>query len=308
MRKTISRLKSATVTAGLALCLGIAVCAVSVAFADGAPAAASAVPKVIAWHDSYDAALAASKTSAKPVMVFMFAAWCEYCKQFDTETFADAKVRALSTQFESFRFDGDKDTQLEEKVAGQNHFPTVMFLSDGREVLRQVGFVAAPVFLIKMQTALDNVKLAEQIPALEAKIAADPTDAASLAQLGHIYTQFEQSDKALPLLAKAAGLGKDGKLGLLRDVKLDQAIGELRREETGAADHLSAWVQGNTGSKRLAEAEFHLGFAQAAAGKFADATKTFAAVSAAAPASPYSTLARFYAGLVHDRLPTNAGG
>ena len=142
MRKTISRLKSATVTAGLALCLGIAVCAVSAAFADGAPAAASAVPKVIAWHDSYDAALAASKTSAKPVMVFMFAAWCEYCKQFDTETFADAKVRALSTQFESFRFDGDKDTQLEEKVAGQNHFPTVMFLSDGREVLRQVGFVA----------------------------------------------------------------------------------------------------------------------------------------------------------------------
>ena len=272
----------------------LAVSACCFAFAEDTP------PAKITWHASLDAALTAAKTSGKPVMVDFTAEWCHFCKQLDTETYTDPKIVALSAKFECVKVDADKEDAACKKY-GARSFPTIVFLSGAQEALRTVGLTAAPVFLAKMQLALDNQKLVAEIPDLEAKANAKPPDAAAVARLGHIYTAAERNEKALPLLNEAAKLDKDGKLGLLVDVKLDQAIVEAQRRDRQALADLKAWITANPDHPRMAEARLQRGFTLAVAGEMDAALVDFDAVTAAQPEGLQAQLAANYAQLIRDQ-------
>ena len=276
------------------LLVALALSALCFAFADDAP------PTKITWHPNMDAALAAAKTSGKPVMADFDATWCHFCTQFDSETLADPKVIALSAKFECVKVDVDKDEAIAKKYEVRR-YPTVVFLSGGQEALRMVESSTAPVFLGKMQLALDNQKLVAEIPDLEAKAHAKPPDAAAVAQLGHIYTEAEKDDKALPLLNQAAKLDKDGKLGLLSDVKLDRALIESRRRDKGALADLKAWIAANPDSPRMPEARVARGFTLAAAGEMDAALADLDAVIAAQPDGLQGAMAANYAKIIRDQ-------
>jgi thiol-disulfide isomerase/thioredoxin len=275
------------------LLIALAVSACCVAFADDAP------PTKIAWHKTLDSALDAAKTSGKPVMVDFTAEWCHFCQQLDTETYTDPKVVALSEKFECAKVDADREDATCKKYAARS-FPTIVFLSGDQEALRTVGFSAAPVFLAKMQLALDNQKLVAEIPDLQAKANANPPDAAAVARLGHVYTVTEKNEKAQPLLDQAAKLDKGGQLGLLVDVKLDQAIIESRRRDRAALADLKAWIEANPGSPRMAEARLQRGYTLAVTGDMDGALADFDAVVAAQPDGLQGLMAANYSKLIRD--------
>lgn len=66
----------------------------------------------IVWQPSFEAAMAQSLVSGKPVMVDFGAAWCGTCKMIEEQTHPDAAVSAESKNFVMVKVDADKRTDL----------------------------------------------------------------------------------------------------------------------------------------------------------------------------------------------------
>lgn len=103
------------------------------------------------WVTDYDKALAEAKASGKPVMIDFFATWCGPCKMLDKHTYTDAKVVEQSRSLVAVRIDVDQNQKLAQKYRVES-IPTIVFLnSQGKEVRREVGFIAAPKMLEQMR-------------------------------------------------------------------------------------------------------------------------------------------------------------
>jgi thiol:disulfide interchange protein len=110
----------------------------------------------IAWEPTYAQALDKAKAENKPVMMDLYADWCGPCRKLDSETWSDAKVRALATSFVCVKVNVDNDKATADKY-GANAIPLVVFLKpDGAEDSRNMGFVGAGEMLGFMNKALGN--------------------------------------------------------------------------------------------------------------------------------------------------------
>lgn len=119
----------------------------------GADAKAPAGGGEIAWETDYAGALEKAKSGNKPVMIDLYADWCGPCRQLDTDTWSDAKVKALAAEFVCVKVDVDKDGATAEKYEA-NAIPLVVFLKpDGSEVTRSVGFKGPADMLKQMEEA-----------------------------------------------------------------------------------------------------------------------------------------------------------
>ena len=118
-----------------------------------APAKPEKIPDDIQWQPSFEAAMAQSKKSGKPLMVDFYTDWCGYCRKLDSDVFTDFGVISESVNFVSVKVNAEKAPALAQKYQVEG-FPTIIWLgSDGTQLERLPGFIEAPGFLETMRSA-----------------------------------------------------------------------------------------------------------------------------------------------------------
>jgi len=109
---------------------------------------------------NYEAALARSKMTNKPVVVVFSASWCPPCRQMNEQVYPSTQVAALKDQFVWAYLDVD---QTSNRSAAAKHnvqgIPHVQFLRpDGKDLGKLVGGTSATAFATQLKSVLASTK------------------------------------------------------------------------------------------------------------------------------------------------------
>lgn len=99
------------------------------------------------WHKSLDEGLAISREENKPVFVYFWAVWCQYCEKFETQTLTDPRIRQmLEEDFVMVAIDLDEDRTVPARY-GVSYPPHELFVDgNGEEIDRVGGYIDADTF------------------------------------------------------------------------------------------------------------------------------------------------------------------
>ncbi len=90
----------------------------------------------LTWYRSLDKGLQMAKEENKPVAMYFWATWCQFCARFQTETLANPPVKKLLEEdFIIVAVDLDVDKDVANQYNGWPP-PKVMFLDPNGEVVR----------------------------------------------------------------------------------------------------------------------------------------------------------------------------
>ena len=113
----------------------------------------------LVWNNSLDEGLAAAQEQHKPVFVYFWAVWCQYCEKFETQTLPDPRImEALNDDFILVAIDLDEDREVPRKY-GVSYPPLELFLDEyGNEITRVPGYVDADRFYAVVSDVSFNYK------------------------------------------------------------------------------------------------------------------------------------------------------
>lgn len=111
------------------------------------------------WSRSLDSSLAAAQQENKPVMIYFWAIWCQYCAGFQTNTLANPQIKPmLENDFILVAMDLDVDKEVSQKY-GVSYPPYVVFLdTKGKVIDRISGGVGPETFLPIAMQVRDSVR------------------------------------------------------------------------------------------------------------------------------------------------------
>ena len=100
----------------------------------------------------YEVALARAKAEDKPVMLYFWAVWCQYCEKFETGTMPDPRVKSMmENDFILISVDLDEDRDVSQRW-GVSYPPNELFITaDEQEITRIPGYVDADAFTSTLQ-------------------------------------------------------------------------------------------------------------------------------------------------------------
>lgn len=113
----------------------------------------------LTWYKSLDEGLIQAQQEDKPVMVYFWAVWCQFCEKFETETIPNPAVsKVLTEDFVLVAIDLDEDRDTPSKY-GVGYPPYELFLDKNGEVIERVpGFVEADRFLIRINAVKEKAR------------------------------------------------------------------------------------------------------------------------------------------------------
>jgi len=102
----------------------------------------------LVWYKSIDKALTVAKQENKPVMVYFWASWCQFCEKFETETLPNPEVKKILTNdYVLVAIDLDENRAIANKY-GVSYPPNIIFLDKNGTIIERIpGFVEADEFL-----------------------------------------------------------------------------------------------------------------------------------------------------------------
>ncbi|NJD77956.1 MAG: thioredoxin family protein [Candidatus Methanoperedens sp.] len=102
----------------------------------------------ITWNRSLDNGFQMAKEQNKPIVVYFWAVWCQYCAGFQANTLGNPEVKKiLEEDYVLVAMDLDRDRDVARKY-GVSYPPYVLFLDGNDNVLERVaGAVDAKTFL-----------------------------------------------------------------------------------------------------------------------------------------------------------------
>jgi thioredoxin-like negative regulator of GroEL len=191
-------------------------------------AAVAEEPAEIAWMTGTGKALKEARQSQKPVVVDLWAVWCEPCKLMEKTTFRDGRVLELIEGFVPLKVDADSETLFVERYA-IDAFPTMLFLDEnGDELTRLKGFSEADEFLAGLKAVGSGyASYLEQI--------ANRNDPHSLKGAAVYMLEIGNPERAVELLRKATKLSKGAEAIELEELELMLAESMLSCGRAGAA-------------------------------------------------------------------------
>ncbi len=113
----------------------------------------------LTWSRSLDASLQKAQAEDKPVMIYFWAIWCQYCARFQSDTLGNPQVKEiLEKDYILVAMDLDVDKDVSRKY-GVSYPPYVLFLDGNDKVLERVaGAVDAGYFLPVVTKVRDQVR------------------------------------------------------------------------------------------------------------------------------------------------------
>lgn len=167
----------------------------------------------IKWAKSYKAAVAASKSSGKLIMVDLYTDWCTWCKVLDKKTYPDPRVVAASRDFSSVKVDAEREGVDLARRLGVHTYPTIVFLDSNENPVYVIATYMPPEkFAPAMKKAL---KAKVDGKKYTATLKRNPNDVQALAGMAGITfdrLQFAESQAYLDRADKVAPKAKLDKL------------------------------------------------------------------------------------------------
>ncbi len=110
-------------------------------------------PPIVQWLEWDTETFARAEAEGKPVLLSVTATWCQWCRDMDRSSYADATtVSIISERFVPIRVDADRRPDIFERY-GLGGLPTTAFLSARGEILGGGTYVARE----HLPAALDRV-------------------------------------------------------------------------------------------------------------------------------------------------------
>ncbi len=102
----------------------------------------------LTWSRSLDASLQKAQQENKPIAMYFWAIWCQYCAKFQSDTLGNPQVKEiLEKDYVLVAMDLDIDRDISRKY-GVSYPPYVIFLDGKGDVLERIpGAVDANYFL-----------------------------------------------------------------------------------------------------------------------------------------------------------------
>jgi FKBP-type peptidyl-prolyl cis-trans isomerase 2 len=92
----------------------------------------------IPWTEDYMAGLSAGKNDQKPVVLVLYASWCQWSKKYLEETFADPRIKAMKDRFIWVKIDSDQNKQYK-TLYQQEGFPLTVLLNPDGTVMKKIS-------------------------------------------------------------------------------------------------------------------------------------------------------------------------
>lgn len=102
--------------------------------------------KEINWIESRDEGLAAAGRLGKPVVLVLYADWCNFCKRLFDETLHDPRIKSVREDFVWVRVNSDKDKDAYQQYE-QKGFPLIVLMDETGKTLKKIdGYRDAGAF------------------------------------------------------------------------------------------------------------------------------------------------------------------
>jgi len=113
----------------------------------------------LTWSRSMDKAFQVAQQDNKPIAVYFWAIWCQYCARFQSDTLGNPQVKKiLEEDYVLVAMDLDIDRDVAQKY-GVSYPPYVLFLDGNDKVIDRVaGAVDAGTFLPIVTQVRDEVR------------------------------------------------------------------------------------------------------------------------------------------------------
>ena len=155
------------------------------------------VAKEIHWQPWSDSVFSQAKREHKFVLLDLQAVWCHWCHVMDAKTYSDPQVIALiGSHYIAFRVDQDAHPDLASKYQNYGWPATVVFNSDGGEIVKRQGYLPPKLMASMLQAIID-----------------DPSPGPSVLGENEITYSGKSGMAASDQLRRQLATGYDGKLG-----------------------------------------------------------------------------------------------
>lgn len=112
----------------------------------------------IAWQSNAESAVLAARDSGKPLVVFVTADFCVYCRRMEETVWTNKEIiRAVDEKFVALKLDPARHEQLIEKLGVQAFPTTIVFDQKGQPLATAKGFVN-PSTMLKMLAKNDRIQ------------------------------------------------------------------------------------------------------------------------------------------------------
>lgn len=137
-------------------------------------AAFAAPAQNLLWYDSPDAAFALARREHRFVILDLEAVWCHWCHVMDRETYADTRVRAaLNRNYIALKIDQDANPALSARYGDWGWPATIVFASDGSEIVKRRGYIPSVGMLAMLQAIVDDPSPGPSVTAALAVVPAE---------------------------------------------------------------------------------------------------------------------------------------
>src|SRR6187397_430239 len=103
------------------------------------------------WSEWSDEAFQRARERGCPVLLFVRAAWCRWCRELESTVLADPRVaRILDERFVCIQVDKDRRPDIDARYS-KGGWPTLAWLDDAGELLGADNFLEAEPFLARLE-------------------------------------------------------------------------------------------------------------------------------------------------------------
>ena len=108
------------------------------------------------WYGWEDGAFEEARATRRPILLFIEASWCRWCKELDREVLSSPEISAfMAERFVSIRIDKDKRPDLDARYA-RGGWPTIAYLDDEGAQLASDNYIEAPALLERLRLVAET--------------------------------------------------------------------------------------------------------------------------------------------------------